>query len=62
MPPTAFATLGVWEILIIVVALAVLLGVPMVAVALYMWIRRIISRCRKARRRQARSPAEASES
>jgi len=59
MPPIAFATLGVWEILIIVVALAVLLGVPMVVVTVYMWIRRIIRRGRKARRRKARSPAEA---
>jgi hypothetical protein len=44
------------------VALAILLGVPMVVVAACMWIRRIIREGRKARSRPAPPPAEASES
>jgi len=49
MTPTAIVTLGVWEIIIILVALAILLGVPMVVVAACMWIRRILRDGRKGR-------------
>ncbi len=58
MTPAAIVTLGVWEIIVIVVALAVLLGVPMVVVAACMWIRRLIREGRKGRRRNP-PPAEA---
>jgi len=61
MPSAAIVTLGMWEILVILVALAVLLGVPMLVVAACMWVRRITRQGRKARRRSPRS-SEASES
>ena len=64
MPPTALFTLGVWEILVLVVALAILLGVPMLVVAGSTWIRRIVRRGRRARqaRHPGRPPGEAGES
>jgi len=62
MPPTAIVTLGVWEIIIIIVALAVLLGVPMLVVAACMWVRRIMRQGRKSRGRRTSPPSEASES
>jgi hypothetical protein len=61
VPPTALFTLGVWEIVILVAALAILLGLPMIVVSIYMWIRRIIRRGRRARRRGL-PPGEADES
>ena len=44
--PMAFLTLGFWEVVVLVVALAVLLGVPMIVVALWMRLRRVIDRRR----------------
>jgi len=58
MPSPAIMPFGPWEILIIVVALAVLLGVPMLFVAACVWIRRIIRQWR-ARRRRGRPPGGA---
>jgi Sec-independent protein translocase protein TatA len=62
MTPPAIITLGVWEIVVIIVALAILLGVPMVVVAACMWVRRIIREGRKSRSGRTPPPAEASES
>jgi len=59
MPPAAIVTLGVWEIIVIIVALAVLLGVPMVVVAACMWIRRLTREGRKGRGRRTPPPSEA---
>jgi len=55
MPPTAIMPLSPCEIVIIVVAVAVLLGVPMLFVAACVWLRRIIREWR-ARRREGRPP------
>jgi len=46
--PMAFLTLGFWEVVVLVVALAVLLGVPMIVVAVWMRLRRVIDRRRGA--------------
>jgi len=43
--------LGFWEILIIVAALAILLGVPIIVVAAWTYVRRIIRRVQGWRRR-----------
>jgi len=55
MPLPAIIPLGFWEVVIIVAAVAVLLGVPMLFVAACVWLRRIIREWR-ARRRRGRRP------
>jgi len=61
MTPVAFLNLGFWEIVILVASAAVLLGVPIVVVAAWTYIRRVIREIRARGRKRMASRDEARE-